>query len=81
MHSIQNQIITPIPQKDKRMSLHNHHDQVKLLCMLQNMHTIYSQKTQNCKWVVISRTIKKIYNKIMKLGFYCNKRGADLVIQ
>ena len=46
MHSIQNQSITPISQKDKSVSLHIHQDQVKLFCMLQNMHTNYPQKTQ-----------------------------------
>jgi len=46
MHSVQNHIITPISQKDKSVSLHNHQDQVKLFYMLQNMHTNYSQKTQ-----------------------------------
>ena len=47
MHSIQNQIITPILQKDKSVSLHIHQDQVKLFCMLQNMHTNYSQEVCN----------------------------------
>jgi len=51
MHSIQNQIITPILQKDKSVSLHIHQDQVKLFRMLQNMHTKCPQKTQVYKGI------------------------------
>ena len=64
MHSIHNQFITPISQKDKSVSLHNHQDQVELFCMLQNMHTNYSQKAQVYTY---KRKPKSLKTNILKL--------------